>query len=422
MAKTILTRARPRLARPPAAQTIDGDYGSALWRIVNGFTADECVRLPVNERTVSGLTGAWAAVAKISNAVGQMMSCADALGPDGITEIATPTVLSDPCSGYDSFTYWREVTSTALMRGNWIGLKLDPDPVTGYPRQVMPMPIDSVHAFYDEGYAIYEIAGEHFSPDDVVHVRVGLTLPGQIMAIGVIEAHRRGLGGMLDLQGMASSVWQQGAVPSGVVQMDVDHPTQAQADMVKANWVTNLGGKRTVAITGKAMTYVPITWSAQDAQFLQSQQFTIAECALMFGLRPEDLGSSFGASAGAMTYGNRTDDALQRIIDSYTPVMLPIEQAWSRLIPGKNYVQGDVDALMRSTTKERYELRLLAQQTGIETVDESREAEGKPPLTDEQKADRPQTPVKQIPNEPTTDQKLAIPVAPLPVPEEELNV
>ena len=80
-----------------------------------------------------------------------------------------------------------------------------------------------------------------------------------------------------------------------------------------------------------------------------------------------------------MTYSNRADNALERITEAYTPVMLPLEQEWSRLIPGKNFVRGNPEALLRGTTRERLELHGLAQQTGIETVDESRAAEGKPP-------------------------------------------
>lgn len=412
MARTLI-RARPRVPRPPQLQGVTGDYGSALYNIVNGVVSDD-VRLPVTERTVSGLVGCWAAVAKISSATAQMLVAADAMGPDGRTPMATvPTVLSDPCSGYDSYVYWREALSTALMHGNFVGVKTDYDPVTGYPRQILPVHPSTVAARWTpEGYPLYTIGGVECGADDVVHVKLGLSIPGQIMAIGVVEAHRRNLSAQLDLQGMTSGVWQQGAVPSGVVTIEAQSPTQDQVAAVKAGWIGALGGRRTVAVIGKNMSYAPVTWNAVDAQWLQSRQFTIAECALMWGLRPEDLGSSFGASSGAMTYGNRTDDAIQRITDSYVPAMLPFEQAWSRLIPGKNFVKGNVESLLRSTTRERYELHVLAQQAGIETVDESRELEGKPKLPPSEE-ERPLVPVKQMPNVPNVDPKQTIKPEPL---------
>ncbi|MEP7114607.1 MAG: phage portal protein [Ilumatobacteraceae bacterium] len=377
MAKTG-TIVRPRQKRTPALQAIGGSVESLYSILFPGMTLPG-MQLPVTEHTVNGLTGVSAAVGKIANACSMMMVGAEVFAADGRTTIDPPTVVVDPCTGYESFTYWREVFSSGLMRGNWIGIKCDYDP-DGFPQQVLPVPRDSVNAYYDEdGYLVYEIAGATLMPDEIVHVKVGLTLPGEPFAIGVIEAHRRNLSGMLDMQGTTNNVWREGAVPSGVVQLAVDDPTKEQVTQVKSAWVGALEGRRTVAVIGQKMSYTPVTWSAQDAQWLESRTFSIAEAALMFGLRPEDLGSSFGAS-GALTYGNRSDDALQRITDSYLPVMMPVEQPWSRLVPGRAYVRGNVEALLRSTTRERYELHQLAQGAGIETVDESRAIEGKPKL------------------------------------------
>jgi HK97 family phage portal protein len=387
-----LVRARPRQPRNVEAQTQSGSF-EALYSLLG--IAQPTASLPVNERTTYGLVGAWAAVNKISSAVSQMMVGAQAFQPDGRTEILpVPTVLENPCTNYtSSFTYWKELVSTALMRGNWVGLKCD-YAFDGYPMQVLPMPIDSVNAYYDEdGFVIYEIGGEHFTPDELVHVRMGITMPGEIMAIGVVEAQRRNISGMLDQSQMAGSVWKGGGVPSGVVTIDVDLPSQQQVSTVKASWIGKVGD-RSVAVIGRRMSYQPVSWSADDAQFLESRQFSIAECALMFGLRPEDLGSSFGASS-SMTYGNRTDDALQRIIDTYGPCMLPVEQEWSHLIPGRNFVRGNPEALLRSSTRERYELHALAQSIGLETEDESREIEGKPPKPKEAKPEPP--PQLQLP-------------------------
>lgn len=369
---------RPRQPRPPAMQAAGGSIESLYSILFPGVTLPN-MALPVTEHTVNGLAGVSAAVGKIANACSMMMVGAEVFAADGRTTIDPPNVVVDPCTGYESFTYWREVFSSGLMRGNWIGIKCDYD-LDGFPQQVLPVPRDSVNAYYDDnGYLVYEIAGETYRPDEIVHVKIGLTLPGEPFAIGVIEAHRRNLSGMLDLQGTTNNVWREGAVPSGVVQLAVDDPTDAQVKAVKASWIGALEGRRTVAVIGQKMTYTPVTWSAQDAQWLESRTFSIAEAALMFGLRPEDLGSSFGAK-GALSYGNRTDDALQRITDSYLPVMMPVEQPWSRLVPGRAYVRGNVEALLRSTTRERYELHQVAQDAGIETVDESRAIEGKPKI------------------------------------------
>ena len=166
-----------------------------------------------------------------------MMTEAQCYAADGITEIDRPAVVDQPDVALGSFTYWKTVAQVAICHGNFVGIKADFD-TFGYPRQVVPVPPGSVTARYDDGYVVYQIGGEDFAPDEVVHVRVGITIPGQIMTVGVIEAHRRGLSGFIDQQGMANSVWKTGAVPSGVVQLAVDLPTPQQASDVKANWVS----------------------------------------------------------------------------------------------------------------------------------------------------------------------------------------
>lgn len=328
--------------------------------------------LPATQRTMLGLAGAWAAVNRITNATAMMLTEANVEGTTG-----RPRVVDDPCSEYDPFTFWKTLVATALCRGNAIGVPYDHD-ADGWPQQVLLVPPDAFDAYYDAaGYLVYQVGGEILAAEQVVHVRLGVTIPGEPLTIGVVEAHRRGIEGQLSLQGTAGSVWKEGAVPSGVVQLDVNFPTTDQATTVKTNWVNTLGGRRTVAVTGKAMTYTPIQWNARDAEFLESRQFSIAETTLMFGLRPEDLGASFAGSS-ALTYGNRTDDALQRITDVYTPILYPVELPWSRrLLPPAVRMRGNPEALMRSTTRERYELHELAQRIGLETQEETRTIEGK---------------------------------------------
>lgn len=378
MPKRTIYRARQAPPIPVPSSTYD-PYQMA-W-LMGQLPDSPPLRLPVSEKTLLGLPAAHAAVSKIANAVAQMMCAADVFGADGRTPVGVPSIVIEPNPGYDAFTFWKEVASTALMRGNYVALKTAPDR-QGYPTMVQPIPIGAAHAYVDEaGYVVYEINGDHYEPDDVVHIRIGVTFPGDPWCVGVVEAFRRGLGGMLAQQGMANSVFENGAVPSVHLQVDVPNLGADQAALTRRNWEGAHAGRRGTGVTGKNVSVTPLSWSADDAQFLETQQFSVAQAALMFGLRPEDLGATVGGSS--LTYGNRTDDAIQRITDAYVPVMMPIEQAWSRLIPGRNFVRGNAEALLRSTTKERYEVHALAQQIGVETVDETRDIEGKPKLDPE---------------------------------------
>lgn len=368
MPPTVTRLRRPqRVTNHSATEMYELLYGT----LPTGFTA------PATMRNTLGLAGAWIAVNRIGNNVALMLTEAEVSGIE-----QRPQVVAWPTTEYDPFTFWKLIVTAALCRGNALGIPYDPG-ADGWPTQVLPVHPDSWTAYYDPaGYLVYDVAGQLLSAEEVVHIRLGVTIPGEPLTIGVIEAHRTGLEGMLAQQGMAKSIWREGAVPSGVVQLDTAYPTTDQATAAKANWQSIHNGRRTVAVIGSAMNYTPITWSAKDAEFLESRQYSVAEAALMFGLRPEDIGASLGASSGAISYGNRAADTLQRITDSYTPIALPIELVWSwRLLPEGVSMRASAEALMRSTVRERYELHQLAQAIGLETPAETREAEGRPAIT-----------------------------------------
>lgn len=369
------TRQRPPVPHADAAASIDPH----TWAAILGIELPGRVRLPATDRNVLGLPAAWAAVNRIANAVAQMLASADVMAGRAVVA-PRPQIVDRPNINYGRFVFWKELVATALMRGNWVGILTDPDD-NGWPQTVVPVPIDMVSAeVRADGRVVYEIAGESFVPDQLAHVRLGITMPGQPMAIGVIEAHRRGLAGQLAQQTMTRDLYDNGAVPTGVVQLDVAEPTDGQVRAVKHAWIGALGGKRTVAVTGNRMTYTPVPqWSAEDAQWIEAQQFSVSQAALMFGLRPEDLGASM-ATRGGQTYANRTDDSLQRITDSYVPVLQPIEETWSDLLPDGQEVKGNVEVLLRSSTMERFETYQAGLAVGVYAdAGEVREIEGRPP-------------------------------------------
>jgi hypothetical protein len=71
MATRTLVRARPRLPVPVPLQSDTTDL-AWLYQIIGGI--QPTASLPVNDTTVRGIPAAWAALNKISNAVGQMMT------------------------------------------------------------------------------------------------------------------------------------------------------------------------------------------------------------------------------------------------------------------------------------------------------------------------------------------------------------
>ncbi len=174
---------------------------------------------------------------------------------------------------------------------------------------------------------------------------------------GIVETYRTALSEQIHAQKFGESSYKTGAVPSGIVNIDVDTPTTDQVDTVKTSWVDKFGGgQRTPAVLGKAMSFQPLSWKPEDMEFIEARKLSVAECALMCGLRATDLDATFGESN---TYGNRQQDSLQRITDSYGPWAQLVEEALADMLADGVTVEANPESLLRMSVVEAEELEAL---------------------------------------------------------------
>jgi HK97 family phage portal protein len=364
----IIARARPRGTRPPVPMPTTITSGAESLAAILGLNTSNVY---VSERNVRGLPAINGGVRKVAHAVAHMMTDAEVhTGPGQIIE--TPPIVSRPTVLLGSFEFWAQLVACVMMRGNYVGILADFD-ADGWPRQVVPVHPDSVTLDDTTGLPFYNIGSRQFRWDEVVHVRHGAPV-GTLWGEGIVETYRRQLSIQLHEQAYAESSVKTGSVPSAVVTLDVDKVTAEVAEQVSTDWIDlHGGGKRKPAIVPRSMKIEPLSWSPEDAQFIEARQMSVAEAALICGLDPADLGATVGGSA--MTYANLTDRQLARVLDSYSPWLRLVEQAWTDLLPGGTKVTGKVEALLRTSTKERLEIRALAQSIGVESREESRAEE-----------------------------------------------
>lgn len=354
--------------------------------------------LPVTEMQVLGLPAAWRSVNLIANGLA-MMAPPHAMQDDVTVMSPTPAIVERPNVTMTAVEFWHQAASVALVRGEYVGLQADFDPNTGYPNQVVPVPPGLTFCYYDAaGYAVYSIGGTLYSAEQVCHVR-WLTWPGSPRGIGPVEVCRRGFNHALEQQHLAADTYARGSVPAGVIEVPLPNPDRTQTEDVQSQWIENHGSQRKPAVLPQGWSFTPLSWSPEDAQFLESRAFTVAEIAFMFGLDPTDLAASIAGSSSAITYANVEQRQIARNVEAYGPWMLRFEQAWSDMLPGRQQVKFRPELTMRLDAKTRAEVHALNLDTGVETEDEARAAEGKPPLTAAQKAERAnKVPVPPMPS------------------------
>jgi phage portal protein BeeE len=87
-----------------------------------------------------------------------------------------------------------------------------------------------------------------------------------------------------------------------------------------------------------------------------------------------------GESGNSLTYANVEQRALDFLKFSVQPWLVRLETAIGALLPRGHYVRFNPNALLRSTTAERYQAHKTALEAGFLTVDEVRDLEDLPPL------------------------------------------
>ena len=216
--------------------------------------------------------------------------------------------------------------------------------------------------------------GKDRKPGDIQHLKL-LRVPGRGKGLGPIQAAQVELRGAMDTQKYANNWFETSGVPHGVLKSDqVLSPEQAA--QAKESFQNNVSGG--VAVLGNGLNYTPVYLSPEDAQFIQNQQFNITQVARLFGV-PSSLMLAM-VEGNSQTYANVEQDWIGYVRFSLMSYLVEIEDAFTALLPGRTEAKFNVDALLRTDTKTRYEAHKIAKEAGFLTVDEIREIENLPPL------------------------------------------
>lgn len=361
----------PSLRKPAPVETTSNVSTGGAWAEILGLSKPD--KVVIDDNSVRGLAALNRAKGLVVASVATMLVNASVTGPQGLS-VDVPRVIRRPHPLLGAFEFYEQVVDLAVMHGNYVAIRVG----YGEDEQLVPVPLGMVNMQVESGLPWYRIGERVYNWTEVFHVRVGAPI-GSWWGVGVVEQYRKALSEQLHSQAYGEASFRSGSVPSMTVQIDDPSPTEQQVDATKIGLMAKFGmGQREPLVHGSGMVVTPVSWSPHDAQFVEARQISYAEAALMVGLRPEDIGASLGTS---MTYGNRSDDALQRITDGYAPWMARIEGPLSDLL-GEGYeVRGNPEALLRTSTRERLEIRGLAQAIGVETKEESRTEEGRSPMT-----------------------------------------
>lgn len=286
---------------------------------------------------------------------------ADVYRGEGSTrqKLRMPDHLEDPDGSGHGLADWSyRALYTWLLRGNLYGDVLERGP-GGMLRQVELFHPDKVDAAIEgDGGIVWHVQGQEIPTSRLLHRRVN-PVPGHVLGMSPISMHAWNIGLSLTTTRFGLQWFQDGAHPGGILSNSEESINKDKAQTVKERFLAAVRGTREPVVMGKGWTYEQIQVNPEESQFLETQGFSAAECARIFGPGfAEILG--YVTKGGSMTYANVVDRDLHVLKYGLNKWLRRLERLLSEFLPRPQYVKINRDALLETNTFQRYQAHALA--------------------------------------------------------------
>lgn len=289
---------------------------------------------------------------------------------------STPPILLQPNLNVTRSAFIEQTVVSLASAGNCYWIKTFTDAGTVANLEVLN-PLDVVVESDTIGRVVaYRYGSSRYLPAQIQHLSL-LRVPGSPTGLGPIQAAQVELRGAIDLRDYSSNWFEDGDIPTGILKSDA-HLTADAAAQAKAQWAESQGARAGVAVLGAGLDYKPIFLSPADAQFLESQKFTVSQVARLFGV-PASLMLA-AVEGSSTTYANVEQDWLGYIRFSLMSYLVEIEDAFTAILPRGTEARFNIEALLRADTTTRYGAHKLALDGGWMTIDEIRAIEHLGPM------------------------------------------
>ena len=247
------------------------------------------------------------------------------------------------------FDYERLMQRNLDLCGNayaWI----DRDNQAGRPVELIPLIPDHVTPYIDQGGALWYIytnprTGEmtRLAPEDVLHYKAYST--DGITGISILRRASQSISTGLSAQQYQADLYANGGRPSGVLKAKTDlggtvgvvnsaGETEiiTKKEKLRREWEKVYSGPGKgfrVAVLDLDLDYTPIAMSNSEAQFVESEEYRVADVARFFGV------PLYLLNAGTQAYSSNEQNSIDFVKHTMLPIIVQREQedTWKLLLP-----------------------------------------------------------------------------------------
>lgn len=216
--------------------------------------------------------------------------------------------------------------------------------------------------------------------DDEIFELRGLTLDG-IKTVSVITYSKESFGLALGAERFGAKLFNNYAKPSGFLKHPGNLSSEAQQRLL-ADAERNTGGENLhrFGILEEGMDFVPVTFTPEDSQMLETREFQAQDVCRWFKVPPHMV----GLTSKATSWGSGIDE-LTRGFVTYT--LMPWLVRWQQVIAKdliiaseSYYAEFLTDALLRGDLLKRYQAYSIGRNGGWLSTNDIRRAENMNPI------------------------------------------
>ena len=325
----------------------------------------------VNENSALGISTVFSAISLLADSIALLPL--KTMRTDGQKVIHTekPKILEKPNVAQDisMFSIVHQTISTLAMHGNAFVL-VDRDR-QGRPIQLTPIHPEKVKVEMDNGKKCFMLMTKKGQYDrkittyNMLHL-VWYQYPGSLTGISPLRANGNTYGLALAMERHLSQFYGQGGTPSSVLETDRDL-TAEQATVLKETWLNNHNRNRKPAVLTGGLKWKAISAAAGN-ELIEARDQITHEIARVFRI-PAHL---LLAKDGSNVYSNLESNGLAFIRHTLLPWIRRIEDSFTTLLPGKQFVRLDTDEYARGDQLSRVRSFQVAISSGMMTPNEAR--------------------------------------------------
>lgn len=306
-----------------------------------------------------------------------------------------PSLLFAPAARDNLFEWLHKAVVSLALRGNAYGLVTQRDDF-GFPTMIEWLNPDEV--WVDElrpTLPVFYWQGQEVPREQIVHIP-WVVLPGCVTGLSPVQAFARTIGVGLSATEYGLSWFDNGGTPPATMKNASKAINPDEAEEISDRLAARVRARKPL-VYGSDWDFTALQVNPEESQFIETMRLNASQIAAIYGVPPEMVG---GDSGGSMTYANVEQNAINFVGFTLRPWLSRLEAKLSALMPGKEFVRFNADAMIRVDLMTRYQAHSIALNDGWRNRDEIRALEDLSPLPDGQ--GQPYLPVSML-GGPTND-------------------